>query len=217
MNNFRKITKLNGNKKFLLKEMGYKSIKEAKQYIDEETNKKNSNEKVYKYIQKKYNYLITLKEEEEDDDKSFYITPKPKPKRKIKKTDNILKQITLKEEQKLKPIKVNKKPYHITITNTVKYFQSGAPSHILQTYEVINKRDDGTPLIFKAENEGEIKKQVDDLNRQKYHENWNGYNGIFKTPHNMQFNGLLCNIDTYIIYILFETTYKATLPPKNIN
>jgi hypothetical protein len=133
MNNFRKITKLNGNKKFLLKEMGYKSIKEAKQYIDEETNKKNSNEKVYKYIQKKYNYLISLKEEEdlkksrdflgeEDDDKSFYITPKPKPKRKIKKTDNILKQITLKEEQKLKPIKVNKKPYHITITNTVKYF-----------------------------------------------------------------------------------------------
>ena len=64
--------------------MGYKSIKEAKQYIDEETNKKNSNEKVYKYIQKKYNYLITLKEEEEDDDKSFYITPKPKPKIKIK-------------------------------------------------------------------------------------------------------------------------------------
>ena len=59
MNNFRKITKLNGNKKFLSKEMGYKSIKEAKQYIDEETNKKNTNEKVYKYIQKKYNYLIT--------------------------------------------------------------------------------------------------------------------------------------------------------------
>ena len=52
MNNFRKITKLNGNKKFLLKEMGYKSIKEAKQYIDEETNKNNSNEKVYKHIQK---------------------------------------------------------------------------------------------------------------------------------------------------------------------
>ena len=52
INNFRKITKLNGNKKLLLKEMGYKSIKEAKQYIDEETDKNNSNEKVYKYIQK---------------------------------------------------------------------------------------------------------------------------------------------------------------------
>ena len=51
INNFRKITKLNGNKKLLLKELGYKSIKEAKQYIDEETDKNNSNEKVYKYIQ----------------------------------------------------------------------------------------------------------------------------------------------------------------------
>jgi hypothetical protein len=50
MNNFRKITKLNGNKKFLLKRMGYESIKEAKQYIDEETNKNNTNEKVNKNV-----------------------------------------------------------------------------------------------------------------------------------------------------------------------
>ena len=30
----------------------------------------------------------------------------------------------------------------------------------------------------------------------------------------MQFDSFFCNIYTYIIYILFETTYKATLPPK---
>ena len=50
MEMFRKIEGLKGKKKFILKEMNYKSINEAKKYFDNINGKNNSEKVVYNYL-----------------------------------------------------------------------------------------------------------------------------------------------------------------------
>ena len=110
-----------------------------------------------------------------------------------------------------------KTPYHITITNTLKYFNVGAPSLIMKEIEVINKNENFEPLITWGSNQEEIKKEVDLINDKKYNRIWNGLGGVFKTEHNTQFNDykyFLGGVSIPTIYILFETRFQATTPPK---
>ena len=58
MNNFRKITNIKGKTDFILKEMGYNSIKEAKIYVDDITNKNNNEKQVLNFLKNQYNEIL---------------------------------------------------------------------------------------------------------------------------------------------------------------
>ena len=77
------------------------------------------------------------------------------------KNINIILKNNIQDNNKPKTPKNIKTPYHITITNTLKYFNVGAPSLIMKEIEVINKNENFEPLIIWATNQEEIKKEVD--------------------------------------------------------
>ena len=58
INNFRKITNIKGKTDFILKEMGYNSIKEAKKYVDDINQKNNSEKQVLNLLKNKYNEIL---------------------------------------------------------------------------------------------------------------------------------------------------------------
>ena len=58
INNFRKITNIKGKTDFILKEMGYNSIKEAKKYVDDINQKNNSEKQVLNLLKHQYNEIL---------------------------------------------------------------------------------------------------------------------------------------------------------------
>ncbi len=87
----------------------------------------------------------------------------------------------------------------------------------MKEIEVINKNENFEPLIIWATNQEEIKKEVDLIDDKKYNRIYDGLGGVLKTEHNTQFNDYkycLGGVSIPTIYVLFETRFQATIPPK---
>ena len=105
----------------------------------------------------------------------------------------------------------NERPFKIVIKNEVAIFLKSNPLEIKEESEILNEDQTGKHLIIWAKNENEARKKAEDINNEKYNQIWDGYAGVFRTPHNSQFEGLrFCYIidspDAFLILLYFSFT-----------
>ena len=87
MNTLEIIKSLKGKTEFLLKELNYNSIKEAKSYVDGINGKNNSEKKVLSYLKNEYNKTVNYikKQERENFIKKYEEIKKQKKQKRLKK------------------------------------------------------------------------------------------------------------------------------------
>ena len=87
MNTLEIIKSLKGKTKFLLKELNYNSIKEAKSYVDGLNGKNNTEKKVLSYLKNEYNKTVNYikKQERENFIKKYEEIKKQKKQKRLKK------------------------------------------------------------------------------------------------------------------------------------
>ena len=165
-------THFNGVKKNLLKGSNFKSIQQARREYPNL-----SDNEIYQ------NLLETILRKD-----------RQKRKRKENKRNSIFpyknSEIEPLGQPVRKQIKNDEKPFKIVIKNKVAIFLKPSPFDIREEDEILNEDQNGKHLIIWAKNENEARQKAEDINNEKYNEIWNGYGGAFRTPHNMQFDGL---------------------------
>ena len=199
MESFSKTQNFTGVKKNLLKGSNFKSIQQARREYPNL-----SDNEIYQNLLE-----IILRKDRQ------------KRKRKENKRNSIFPYRNSEIEPFGQPVRKqniqNERPFKIVIKNEVAIFLKSKPLEIKEESEILNEDKNGKHLIIWVKTENEARQKAEDINNEKYNEIWDEYGGAFRTPHNIQFDGLrFCVIidSPDAISILLNSVIEISTPMK---
>ena len=185
MENLRKINKIDGWKRVLLKFSGYSSILAArKEYINY------TDKQIYEEFKENYNKTI---EDIQLDERRRKQKEKQRQKQRERREQSIFPfsndTIEYLGQKLKKQISDNKRPFKIVIKNKIASFNVSQPFNITEDEHIINENEFGKHFIIWAKDEREAKKKAEeDFNNQIYNQIWDGLGNIYieqLTIHNL--------------------------------